>query len=226
MISILIVEDELHIRNALHINLEARGYETLEAATGRAALRIAADRNPDLVLLDLGLPDLDGLEVLVALRTWTQIPVIVLTVREDERSKVAALDAGADDYVTKPFGINELLARIRAALRRTIDDESPHGTVTTESFTLDLDACIAARASGENVHLTPTEWAIVCHLALHPNRLTTTRQLVTAVWGPAYSPDANLLRVHMTHVRSKLEALPSRPRHFITEPGMGYRFEP
>ncbi len=226
MIRILIVDDEPQIRNALRMNLQAREYETIEAEDGRGALRIAADRNPDLVLLDLGLPDRDGLDVLKSLRTWTNVPVIVLTVRDDERDKVAALDAGADDYVTKPFGINELLARVRAALRRTIDENEPLTTVETKAFSLDLASKRGRLVSGEEVHLTPTEWAIVTHLGSHPSLLITARQLITAAWGPAYTPDANLLRVHLNKIRAKLEPIPSRPCHFLTEPGLGYRFEP
>lgn len=225
MTRILIVDDEIQIRNALRINLEARNYETLEAEDGRSAIRLAADRNPDLVLLDLGLPDRDGIEVLTTLRQWTRVPVIVLTVRDGERDKVAALDAGADDYVTKPFGIDELLARVRAALRRGADGDDIPTVVETTAFSLDLAAKRGRLASGGDVHLTPTEWAIVGHLGSHPGLLITARQLITAVWGPAYTPDANLLRVHLNKIRAKLEPTPSRPRHFMTEPGLGYRFE-
>ncbi len=226
MTTILIVDDEPQIRKALRINLEARDFATLEAEDGRSALRMVADRSPDLVLLDLGLPDIDGLDVLSGLRGWTQIPVIVVTVREDERMKVAALDLGADDYVTKPFGINELLARIRAALRRAGDVETVSPVIVTDAFTLDLAARTASTSAGAAVHLTRIEWSIVDHLVRRPNRLVTHRQLVSAVWGPAYEPDANLIRVHMAHVRAKLEADPSRPLHFITETGMGHRYEP
>jgi two-component system KDP operon response regulator KdpE len=222
---ILVVDDEPQIRRAMTLNLKARGYDLVEAATGERALQAAATENPDLILLDLGLPNMSGIDVIHGVRGWSPVPIIVLTVRDDERSKVAALDAGADDYVTKPFAINELLARIRAVLRRVPDNEPAPAVVTTEAFRLDL-AGRRARANGNDVHLTPTEWAMVEFLVRHPERLVTRRQLVNAVWGPNYEPDANLLRVHLTHIRRKLEPDPSRPRHFVTEAGMGYRFEP
>ena len=286
MALILIVDDEPQIRRALRVNLEARSYTTVEAEDGRSALRTAADANPDVVLLDLGLPDLDGVDVVAGIRGWSQVPIIVLTARDDEHSKVLALDAGADDYVTKPFGINELLARIRASLRRVNPtDESP-ATITTDAFVIDLAAKRAMRLQHEpgghdarghdaietgavetgavetgavetgavemgavetgavetgavetdatgsgatpkgerDVHLTPTEWSIVEYLVRHPDRLVTQRQIVDAVWGPAYATDANLIRVHLTHIRAKLEPEPAHPRYFVTEPGMGYRF--
>jgi two-component system KDP operon response regulator KdpE len=225
MIKVLVVDDEEQIRRALTVNLSARGYDVVQAATGQGALLAAADHHPDVVLLDLGLPDLDGLEVLRGLRGWSQVPVVVLTVRDDERSKVNALDLGADDYVTKPFGINELMARLRAALRRAPGSQADEPVVRTAHFALDL---VAKRASidGVDARLTPIEWALVEELVRHPHRLLTQRQLITAVWGPNYEPDSNLLRVHFTHIRRKLEPDRTRPRYFITEPGMGYRFEP
>jgi two-component system KDP operon response regulator KdpE len=191
---------------------------------------VAATEHPDVVLLDLGLPGMDGVLVIQALRGWTTMPIIVLTVRDDERSKVQALDAGADDYVTKPFGMAELLARVRAVVRRTPNaDESP-SEVSASSFRLDIAAHrafarIAETETETEVRLTPTEWAMVEYLVRYPGRLVTYRQLITAVWGASYDPDPNLLRVHMGHIRRKLEADGARPKHFITDSGMGYRFE-
>ena len=228
MTRILVVDDEPQIRRALSLNLGVRGYEVFEADTGERAIQVAATEHPDVVLLDLGLPGMDGVLVIEALRGWTTMPIIVLTVRDDERSKVQALDAGADDYVTKPFGMAELLARVRAVLRRTPNaDESP-AEVSASSFRLDIAAHRAfARSSGveTEVRLTPTEWAMVEYLVRFPGRLVTYRQLITAVWGASYDPDPNLLRVHMGHIRRKLEADGARPKHFITDSGMGYRFE-
>ena len=223
---ILIVDDEAAIRKALRINLEARGYETIEVDDGRAAVRMAADRNPDLMLLDLGLPDLDGLDVIAAVRGWSRLPIIALTVRNEETSKVDALDAGADDYVTKPFGINELLARIRSALRRSGEADDNLPVISTDDFVIYLVDRKVRTSNGDAARLTPLEWSIVEHLTKHPNRLVTHRMLVTAVWGPTYEPDASLLRVHMNHIRAKLEPDPQRPVYFVTESGMGYRFLP
>jgi two-component system, OmpR family, KDP operon response regulator KdpE len=228
MTLILIVDDEPQIRRALRVNLEARNYATVEAEDGRTALRAAADANPDMVLLDLGLPDIDGVDVVAGIRGWSQVPIIVLTARDDEHSKVLALDAGADDYVTKPFGINELLARIRASLRRVSPTEDSPAIIPTDAFVIDLSAKTALRTNDPShpieVHLTPTEWSIVEYLVRHPDRLVTQRQIVDAVWGPAYAIDANLIRVHLTHIRAKLEPEPAHPKYFVTEPGMGYRF--
>jgi two-component system KDP operon response regulator KdpE len=222
---ILVVDDEPQIRRALSLHLGARGYEVFEADTGERAMQVAASEHPDVVLLDLGLPGMDGVLVIEALRGWTTMPIIVLTVRDDERSKVQALDAGADDYVTKPFGMAELLARVRAVLRRNpTADEIPADVVTT-SFRLDLAAHRAFAGDDLEVRLTPTEWAIVEYLVRYPGRLVTHRQMITAVWGPSYDPDPNLLRVHMAHIRRKLEPDATRPKHFITDSGMGYRFE-
>ena len=227
MIRILVVDDEPQIRRALSLNLGARGYEVFEAATGEAALTIIAGEHPDMVLLDLGLPGMDGIMVLEAVRGWTKVPIIVLTVRDDERSKVEALEAGADDYVTKPFGMAELIARIRAVLRRNPDAVPDAPEILTSAFRLDLAGHRAyAGPKLEEIRLTPIEWGIVGHLVRNPHRLITYRQLVTAVWGPTYDPDQNLLRVHMGHIRHKLEANPSRPAFFITDPGVGYRFQP
>jgi len=226
VIRVLVVDDEPQIRRALSLHLGVRGYEVFEADTGERAIQIAATEHPEVVLLDLGLPGMDGVDVIHALRGWTTMPIIVLTVRDDERSKVEALDAGADDYITKPFGMAELLARVRALLRRspTIDEGSPE--VTTSSFRLDLAAHRAFVEDGAvEVRLTPTEWSIVEYLVSYAGRLVTYRQLITAGWGPSYDPDPNLLRVHMAHIRRKLEADGARPKHFVTDSGMGYRFE-
>ena len=227
MIKVLVVDDEPQIRRALSLNLGARSYEVLEATTGEAALTAVAAEHPDIVLLDLGLPGMDGLMVLEALRGWTKVAVIVLTVRDDERSKVEALEAGADDYVTKPFGMAELVARIRAVLRRNADVPPESPEVATDAFRLDLVAHRAfAGPDMSEVRLTPIEWRIVTHLVRNPHRLVTYRQLVTAVWSPNYEPDQNLLRVHMGHIRRKLERDQSKPEHFITDAGVGYRFQP
>jgi two-component system, OmpR family, KDP operon response regulator KdpE len=225
MSRILVVEDETPLRRALTVNLGARGYEVIDASDGETALIKAATENPDLVLLDLGLPGIDGLDVITGLRGWTSVPIIVLTVRDDQRTKVIALDGGADDYVTKPFGMDELLARVRVALRRNRPGDEQK-VVTTGDWSLDLADRRATDAGGEPIRLTPTEWLLVEHLVRHADRLVTQRQLVTAVWGATYDPDPNLLRVHLTHIRQKLEPDHARPRYFVTEPGLGYRFIP
>jgi two-component system KDP operon response regulator KdpE len=221
---ILVVDDEPQIRRALAVNLRARGYEVELAASGEEALQTAAAHHPDVVLLDLGLPGIDGREVVRGLRGWSSVPIIVLSVRDTEREKVAALDAGADDYVTKPFGMDELLARLRAALRR--HQPAPEAAiVVTPDFTIDLSAARVTKDDDE-IHLTPTEWGLVENLVRNPGRLLTQRFLLQQVWGPQYERETNYLRVYMAQVRRKLEPDPSRPRYFITEPGMGYRFEP
>jgi two-component system KDP operon response regulator KdpE len=220
---ILVVDDEPQIRRALATNLTTRGYTVDLADSGERALQLAADHHPDLVIVDLGLPGIDGVEVIRGLRGWSTVPIVVLSVRDGEHDKVEALDAGADDYVTKPFGIGELLARVRAALRRAVPaEEAP--IVHAGDLTIDLVAKTVTRA-GEPVALTPTEWRLIDVLARHPGKLVTQRQLLQTVWGPAYETETNYLRVHFTHLRRKLEADSSRPRHLITEPGMGYRFE-
>jgi two-component system, OmpR family, KDP operon response regulator KdpE len=224
MTRVLVVDDEPQIRRALSLHLGVRGYEVFEADTGERAIQVAATEHPDVVLLDLGLPGMDGVLVIQALRGWTTMPIIVLTVRDDERSKVQALDAGADDYVTKPFGMAELLARVRAVLRRAPNADDSPAEITTSSFRLDLAAHRAFRGETE-ARLTPTEWSMVEYLVRYPGRLVTYRQLITSVWGPLYDPDPNLLRVHMGHIRRKLEIDATRPKHFITDSGMGYRFE-
>ena len=224
MSRILVIDDESQIRRALAVNLRARGYEVELAATGEEGLEAAAAHHPDVVLLDLGLPGIDGTEVVRGLRGWSSVPIIVLSVRDAERDKVAALDAGADDYVTKPFGMDELLARLRAALRR--HQPTPESAVvTTPDFNIDLAAARVTK-DGAEIHLTPTEWGLVENLVRNPGRLLTQRFLLQQVWGPQYERETNYLRVYMAQVRRKLEPDPSRPRYFITEPGMGYRFEP
>ncbi|MCU1368700.1 MAG: putative two-component system response regulator [Ilumatobacteraceae bacterium] len=223
MTRILVVDDETQIRKALDVNLRTRGYDIDLASTGEEALRLAAAHLPDLVLLDLGLPGVDGLDVIRGLRGWTAVPIIVVSARFADADKVAALDAGADDYVTKPFSINELLARVRASLRRhnPLPDEP---TVTTADFSIDLQNQRVTRDDAE-VHLTPTEWAIVNYMVRHAGRLISQRLLLQTVWGPTYERETNYLRVHFAAIRRKLEPDPAQPRYFLTEPGIGYRFE-
>ncbi|MCX4748961.1 response regulator [Kitasatospora sp. NBC_01287] len=226
MTRVLVVDDEPQIVRALVINLKARKYEVDAAHDGAGALELAAARHPDVVVLDLGLPDMDGVEVIKGLRGWTRVPIIVLSARHASDEKVEALDAGADDYVTKPFGMDELLARMRAAIRRAEpvagEDDS---LVTTEAFTVDLAAKKVNRG-GTDVRLTPTEWHLLEVLVRNAGRLVSQTQLLQEVWGPAYRTETNYLRVYLAQLRRKLEADPSHPRHFITEAGMGYRFEP
>jgi two-component system KDP operon response regulator KdpE len=213
---------------ALSINLRARSYEVHTAPTGRAALATAASHPPDLVILDLGLPDLDGVEVIRGLRGWTSAPIIVLSGRTDSADKVAALDEGADDYVTKPFGVDELLARMRAVSRRAISDDTAP-VVSLGAVTVDIAAKrVSARRpdSVQEIRLTPTEWHLIEVLARHPGKLFSRRQLLTEVWGPGYETAYGNLRLYMAQLRRKLEADPARPRYLLTEPGMGYRFEP
>jgi two-component system KDP operon response regulator KdpE len=223
---VLVVDDEPQIVRALVINLRARGYEVDAAHDGASALELAAARHPDVVLLDLGLPDMDGTQVIRGLRGWTKIPVIVLSARHASDEKVEALDAGADDYVTKPFGMDELLARLRAAVRRAapVGTDPDEAVVSTQSFTVDLVAKRVQR-EGADVRLTPTEWHLLEVLVRNAGRLVSQKQLLQEVWGPAYGTETNYLRVYMAQLRRKLEADPAHPRHFITEPGMGYRFE-
>jgi two-component system, OmpR family, KDP operon response regulator KdpE len=223
MTRVLIVEDERGLRKALGINLRARDYEVALAEDGRSALTAASREPPDAVVLDLGLPDIDGVEVIEGLRGWTRAPIIVLSARTGEPDKVVALDAGADDYVTKPFGMDELLARLRAALRRTATpDEGP--VIETESFTVDLAAKEARSGDGTPVRLTPTEWHVLEVLVRNEGKLVPQRQLLQEVWGPNYETETNYLRVYLAQLRRKLEPDPSHPRYLITEPGIGYRF--
>ncbi|RZS39316.1 two-component system KDP operon response regulator KdpE [Herbihabitans rhizosphaerae] len=226
MTRVLVVDDEPQIVRALRINLAARDYDVVTAHDGGSALRAAAETKPDVVVLDLGLPDIDGTEVIEGLRGWTSVPIIVLSARVDSPDKVRALDAGADDYVTKPFGMDELLARLRAAVRRAIvsapgDEEA---VIETESFTVDLSAKKVLR-DNEEVHLTPTEWGVLEVLVRNRGKLVAQKQLLQDVWGPAYADETHYLRVYLAQLRRKLERAPARPRHLLTEPGMGYRFE-
>ena len=226
MTRILVVDDEPQIVRALTINLRARRYEVHAAASGAAALDVAAKFPPDVILLDLGLPDLAGTEVIAGLRGWTSAPIIVLSGRTDSADKVDALDAGADDYVTKPFGIDELLARIRAATRRSgTAGSADEPAVDLGEHTVDLAARKVTSTDGGEVRLTPTEWQLLERLVRHPGQLLTQRQLLTEVWGPAYAGESGYLRFHFGQLRRKLEADPGRPRHLITESGIGYRFE-
>jgi two-component system, OmpR family, KDP operon response regulator KdpE len=218
---VLVVDDEPQIVRALVTNLQVRGFETDTAATGETAVELAATRHPDLMIVDLGLPGISGIEVIEAVRAWSSVPIVVLSVRDAEADKVRALDAGADDYVTKPFGIEELMARVRAATRRAtpVPDEP---VVVTSGFVVDLAARQVRTAAGE-VRLTPTEWNILEVLARHHDKLVTQRELLKQVWGPAYETETNYLRVYLAQLRRKLEPDPSRPRSLITEPGVGYR---
>jgi two-component system KDP operon response regulator KdpE len=262
-VKVLVVEDEPQLLRAMRITLHARGYEVCTAATGQRALTEAAAAHPDLIVLDLGLPDLDGVTVIEGLRSWSSVPIIVLSGRTSGGDKVAALDAGADDYVTKPFGVDELLARIRAVTRRSATTEDGSATVDIGGYRVELAAKRVrpiepstpdrpmstpdgqpstpdgsastpggsastpdgSGAPGE-LHLTPTEWRLLAALVRHPGKLVSQRQLITEVWGPAYTDDTSSLRLYVNKLRRKLEPDPSRPRHLLTEPGMGYRFQP
>jgi two-component system KDP operon response regulator KdpE len=226
MTTVLVVDDEPQILRTLRINLTARGYQVITAPDGATALRAAADSKPDVVVLDLGLPDIHGTTVIQRLRGWSSVPIIVLSARTDSTDKVRALDAGADDYITKPFGMDELLARLRAAVRRATELATDDGDaiIETDTFTVDLAAKKVHR-DGAEVHLTPTEWGIVEILVRNRGKLVPQKQLLDEVWGPQYANHANYLRVYLAQLRRKLEPEPSRPRHLITEAGMGYRFE-
>jgi two-component system KDP operon response regulator KdpE len=223
---VLVVDDEPQILRALRINLTARRFDVAVAADGSSALRQAQDRTPDLVILDLGLPDIDGVEVIHGLRGWTTVPIIVLSGRSGSQDKVNALDAGADDYVTKPFAIEELLARIRAVTRRVVSTE-PAGPVRVGDHLIDLTNKTAKPVGdGQPVHLTPTEWHILEILLPNPGKLVTQRELLNRVWGPTYLNQGHYARQYIAQLRRKLEPDPSRPRHLLTELGIGYRFQP
>lgn len=225
MTGVLIVEDDLPLQRALRLTFTAHGYEITTVAEGAAALRMVATRKPDLVVLDLGLPDVDGEEVIAALRGWSAVPIVVLSARLDSLDKVRALDAGADDYVTKPFEMDELLARLRAAARRTVSRDVPgEPVVGTDEFAVDLAGKTVWRG-GEQVRLTPTEWSVLEVLVRNRGRMVSQHQLLTDVWGSAYATEKHYLRVYLAQLRRKLEPEPHRPRHLITHPGMGYRFE-
>jgi two-component system KDP operon response regulator KdpE len=222
MTRVLLVDDEPQLLRALSINLRARDYDVDTAGTGRDALAAAADNPPDVVVLDLGLPDLDGVEVVTQLRGWTTVPILVLSGRTGSADKVQALDAGADDYVTKPFGIDELLARLRAMVRRN----QPHEDVVSIGGVLvDLTAR-RVRRGDHDIRLTPTEWHLLEALLRRPGALVSQRDLLAEVWGPGYETAQGNLRLYMAQLRKKIEADPGRPRHLLNEPGMGYRFEP
>ena len=218
---VLIVDDEPQIQRLLRVTLEANGYRVFDAATGSDGIAQAAQRRPDAVLLDLGLPDLEGLEVLKRLREWSRVPVIILSVRDREDDKVAALDAGADDYVTKPFNSAELLARLRAVLRH-VQPQGADAIFRTGELEVDLSARVV-RKRGQEIKLTPIEYALLRLFVTHAGKVLTHRQLLTEVWGPKAVEQTHYLRVHIAHLREKLEANPAQPEHFITEPGVGYR---
>lgn len=224
MSRVLIVEDETGLRRALSINLKAHGYTVEAVADGAAALRAAAAGPPDLVIVDLGLPGMDGMDVVAGIRGWSAVPIIILSARDSQWDKVDGLDAGADDYLTKPFAMDELLARVRAALRRRAPADDLGPRVDTAAFTVDLAARRVLAAGGE-VRLTPTEWHLLEVLARNVGRLVTQRQLLQEVWGPSYGTETNYLRVYVAQLRRKLEPDPGHPRHILTEPGVGYRLE-
>lgn len=220
---VLLIEDDERMARALRVNLQARGYDVSIAHDGATGLAQLAQNPADLVILDLGLPDIDGVEVVSGIRAWSLIPVLVLSARDGDADKVKALDAGADDYLTKPFSMEELLARLRAMSRRAASVAPVGPVVTTADFTIDLQHMRAVR-DGKDVHLTRLEWGIVETLVRHPDRLITSKQLLSEVWGPAYVDATHYLRVYMLQVRRKLERDPANPQHFITEAGFGYRF--
>jgi two-component system KDP operon response regulator KdpE len=221
---VLVIEDDPSLRRSLALNLTARGYSVDETGNGEDALRLAGRRLPDVVFVDLGLPTISGLEVITSLRRWAEMPIIVLSARGAESDKVEALDAGANDYVTKPFGIEELMARLRAAERTRAAQRPDAGPTVTPDFTIDHQARTVARPDGEQIHLTPIEWALLAHLSQRTGQLVTHLELLRAVWGPEYTRETNYLRVHITHLRKKIEPDPSRPIYVLTEPGVGYRF--
>jgi two-component system, OmpR family, KDP operon response regulator KdpE len=222
--AVLVVDDDTQLLRALRIHLTARGYEVHTALTGTAAIRAAEEREVDVVVLDLGLPDLDGSEVISALREFTTVPIIVLSARADSGDKVRALDRGADDYVTKPFGVDELMARLRAAVRRAATTpENENGPLDAGELTIDLASKIVRR-SGEEVHLTPTEWSVLDLLVRNRGRLVSRKRLLREIWGPVERKETSYLRVYMAQLRRKLERDPAHPEHLITEAGMGYRF--
>jgi two-component system, OmpR family, KDP operon response regulator KdpE len=222
--AVLVVDDDTQLLRALRIHLAARGYEVRTAVSGAAAVRAASEHELDVVVLDLGLPDLDGTEVITALRAFTTVPIIVLSARADSGDKVRALDRGADDYVTKPFGVDELMARLRAAVRRAATTpDNDNGPLEAGELSIDLAAKIVRR-SGEEVHLTPTEWSVLDLLVRNRGKLVGRKQLLREIWGPVERKETSYLRVYMAQLRRKLEEDPAHPEHLITEAGMGYRF--
>jgi len=231
---ILFADDDEQLQRALRITLGARGYEVIAARDGAEAIDLAATTHPDLILLDLGMPKVEGVDVIRAVRAWSKVPILVLSGRTDSAEKVDALDAGADDYVTKPFAMDELLARIRARARAASGDEADAVAVTIGDLTVDLAAkTIRSSAAGgakggaaASVRLTPTEWRLLELFLKNPGKLLTRQMLLGEVWGPYHANDAGYLRLYVAQLRRKLEPTPSEPRYFLTEPGMGYRFEP
>jgi len=223
-VKILIADDDPQILRALRITLTASGYDVITAGDGREALRAAADGHPDLIVLDLGMPGLTGIEVIEGVRGWSSVPILVVSGRSDSLDKVEALDAGADDYVTKPFAADELLARLRALGRRT-PGATDEPVVSFGDVTVDLANHVVTRGGGA-VRLTPTEWRLLEVLVRNPERLVSRETLLTEVWGPQYTTDTGYLRLYLAQLRKKLEAEPSKPRHLLTEAGMGYRFSP
>ena len=221
---ILVVDDEPGLVHALAINLRAHGWEVTTALDGASALDLAASSHPDVVLLDLGLPDITGLDVIAGIRGWSRVPIVVLSARQQGEDKVDALDAGADDYVTKPFGMNELLARLRAAVRRAAPADTTEAVVEAGDLTIDLARRRVLR-QGSEVRLSPTEWALIEVLVRNRGKLVSRKQLLQEVWGPAYATETGYLRVYAAQLRRKLERDPAHPRHIITQPGMGYVFE-
>lgn len=223
MTRVLVVDDDPRLQRTLSIALRAHAHEVLTAADGRTALQVMVDEQVDVVVLDLGLPDIDGTEILRRIRQQSTVPIIVLSARHESDDKVEALDLGADDYVTKPFGVEELLARVRAASRRVGDTRGELPTVRTTHFSLDFTER-RAKVGGQDVRLTPTEWRLMESLCREPGRLVSQQELLRSVWGPAYGRESNYLRVYANQLRRKLEPDPGTPRHLITEPGLGYRF--
>jgi len=224
--TVLIVDDDRQLLRALRINFRARGMTVVAAETATDALTLAAKCGPDLIILDLGLPDLDGIHVLHGLQGWSRAPVLVLSARPDSSDKVQALDAGADDYVTKPFAMDEFFARVRAALRRARRDDSPaDAVIETPGFTIDFRTSTVTR-HGQTLHLTPTEWGVLEILARNPGKLITQQEILRTVWGEGYQKETHYLRVYIAQLRRKLEDDSATPRHLLTEPGRGYRFTP
>lgn len=222
---ILVVEDEAEIRHFVRLALESEGYEVFEADSVKRGLIEAATRRPDLLVLDLGLPDGDGVELVRALRQWSAVPVLVLSARSQEADKIAALDTGADDYLVKPFGAGELLARVRAQLRRHLQQSlAGEPVLTFGDIRIDLAGRVVERA-GQTLHLTPIEYKLLTYLAAQPDRVITHRQLLKAVWGPGHAEDTHYVRVHMANLRKKIEQVPAMPKHLLTETGVGYRFK-
>lgn len=223
---VLIADDDAQLVRALSVTLSARGYDVVTARDGREAIDAVITERPDLVLLDLGMPRLDGIGVLEGVRAWSQVPVLVLSGRTDSSDKVDALDAGADDYVTKPFQMDELLARLRALGRRRVVASEETPTITIGPLLVDLVAKQVTPAEGPAIRLTPTEWRLLEVLVTNPDRLMTREMLLTEVWGPTHGNDSGYLRLYMAQLRRKLEPDPAHPRYLVTESGMGYRFAP